>query len=337
MTSFSKPAAVGAACALWLATACRGPEAPATQPATGGTPAPVSSVAGNCRPAVSFPSYPDNPTAPPAKTFGEGYEFTEDWFTRAIPVWQEHLAEYKGKPNLRYLEVGTFEGMSAIWILQNVLTDPTSTVEGVDPYFDAAVKARAEKNIEHSGHGGRFKLHQGLSADVLPKLTPSTYDVIYIDGSHTADDVLADAVLCWLLLKPGGLLIFDDWQMEKGIPDELRPTVSIDAFITAYRRRLELVHRGYQIMVRKGPTGGCGVAPFGTPIGKYCYDFQAHKLRDGANQEVALTDAERKLVERLLVEQRFGAARGEFEPADVERLGRPALEALGAKLGLKLP
>lgn len=32
---------------------------------------------------------------------------------------------------------------------------------------------------------------------------------MYIDGSHAAKDVIADAVLAWALLRPGGVLIFD--------------------------------------------------------------------------------------------------------------------------------
>jgi len=291
----------------------------------------------SCLRSIARPRYPDNPTAPPEATFGPGFEFTEDWFTRNVPVWEEHLGPLRDRPNLRYLEVGTFEGMSAIWMLKHVLTAASSLAEGVDPYFDEAVKARAQKNLAHAGVAARFKLHQGLSADLLPRLEAASYDVVYVDGSHTADDVLADAVLCWLLLKPGGLLVFDDWQMDPALPAELRPTVAIDAFVTAYRRRLELVHRGYQLIVRKLEAVGCAVQPFCTPIGAHGYDFQRHVLVDARGAEVPLTESERDLVERLLVGQRFGAARTELDPADVARLGRPALEALAPRLGLALP
>ena len=36
-------------------------------------------------------------------------------------------------------------------------------------------------------------------------------DLIYIDGSHLAKDVLSDAILSWKLLKPSGVMIFDDY------------------------------------------------------------------------------------------------------------------------------
>lgn len=33
--------------------------------------------------------------------------------------------------------------------------------------------------------------------------------VVYIDGSHWAKDVLTDAVMAWRLLKEGGVMILD--------------------------------------------------------------------------------------------------------------------------------
>lgn len=36
------------------------------------------------------------------------------------------------------------------------------------------------------------------------------FDLIYVDASHVAIDVLQDAVVCWRLLEVEGILIFDD-------------------------------------------------------------------------------------------------------------------------------
>ena len=33
--------------------------------------------------------------------------------------------------------------------------------------------------------------------------------VVYIDGSHDASDVLTDAVMAWKLLAQGGIMILD--------------------------------------------------------------------------------------------------------------------------------
>ena len=51
-------------------------------------------------------------------------------------MWSRVLAEFKGRPELTYLEVGVFEGKSVVWMLENILTDPSSKVTAVDIFPD---------------------------------------------------------------------------------------------------------------------------------------------------------------------------------------------------------
>jgi predicted O-methyltransferase YrrM len=93
----------------------------------------------------------------------------------------------------------------------------------------------------------------GYSQVELRKQPVDAFDIIYIDGSHTADDVLEDAVLSWRQLKPGGLLIFDDYQAD-GWNHELprkTPRVAIHAFYLLYGVHFEVLHNGYQIILHK--------------------------------------------------------------------------------------
>jgi Methyltransferase domain len=77
------------------------------------------------------------------------------------------------------------------------------------------------------------------------------YDFIYIDGSHTAPDVLTDACMAWPLLKPKGMMVFDDYMW--GEPRDIlhRPKPAIDAFCNLFAETAEIVHVGYQLIVRK--------------------------------------------------------------------------------------
>ena len=86
---------------------------------------------------------------------------------------------------------------------------------------------------------------------MLKTLPPGSFDFAYIDASHEAADVLADAVLTWPLLKPGGLLGFDDYEWHLNPDPEQRPGPGIDAFLSALRGRYDLVHKGYQVWIRK--------------------------------------------------------------------------------------
>ena len=135
------------------------------------------------------------------------YRFGEDWFSHHTPHWSVLLAPFAGRPDVHYLEVGLWEGRSFFWVLDHVLTHPTSTATGIDIVLGETL----QENLARSGAAERVTLIRGASQAELRKLPARRYDVIYIDGSHTADDVLEDMVLSWRLLAPSGLMILDDY------------------------------------------------------------------------------------------------------------------------------
>src|SRR5689334_22074915 len=55
-----------------------------------------------------------------------------------------------------------------------------------------------------------------------PERRQAVVDVIYVDGSHARNDVIVDSILAWRLLRPDGLMIWDDYNMEPQLPDEER-------------------------------------------------------------------------------------------------------------------
>ena len=189
-------------------------------------------------------------------------EFTQDWFTRYIPKWKELLGEMSGKPGIRALEVGSFEGRSACWLLENVLTGTaahldcvdtfTAPVETVVDHLDArGLRARFDANI--APWRERVTVHVDESANVLRSLT-GPYDFIYIDGSHLAPDVLADAVLAWLLLKSGGIMIFDDFRWDRMPRPEQCPGIAIEGFLRCHSGWYDLLHADWQVAIRKRPS-----------------------------------------------------------------------------------
>jgi len=241
--------------------------------------------------------------------YREEYAFTSDMFSSRIPLWQKLLEEFKGKPNLQYLEVGVYEGASFLWMLENILTHPSARATAID-IFPGNLEQRFLANVNRSGFGSKVKSLKGTSQSKLRDLPVGGFDIIYIDGSHVAKHVLLDAALSWDLLKENGLLIFDDYLTNNHLPLDLRAQISIDAFLAAFGGELELVHKDLQVALRKKrdacPRQYCSV------IGQYAYDWAKKELFKLQSQEVvSLSLTERLAFERMLrsyVEVRHGEA-----------------------------
>jgi len=188
----------------------------------------------------------DQPARPP-KQITEGYTFTADWFSSNIPSFWKHLKALQGTP-CSILEIGCFEGRASTWLLQNIATSPDSRLLCLDcnhqPLFRPNIQqAQAEKRTE-------FK--RGPSRETLRTLPVASYDFIYVDGGHSTTEVLEDAVQSFPLAKPGAIIAFDDYlwndpnHNQHGVP---KP--AIDAFLTLYSRKLEILESSYQVWVRK--------------------------------------------------------------------------------------
>lgn len=223
------------------------------------------------------------------------------------------MSQYKNKPNIKYLEIGVFEGRSLIWMLENILTHPAARAVGIDNFvWNSEEKLHA--NLKISGFSKKVKIIKGSSQDALKRLQPNYFDIIYVDGSHIAPDVLADAVLSWPLLKNEGLMIFDDYLYDTDWPVELRPRVAIDAFITAYRNYLEVVEKGNQQVILKKLKINIASEDL-SPLGQYEYSWWRKKLyRSGTNEEIEVSELEKRIIEDILRSRKFGEAK--FNPDD---------------------
>ena len=110
---------------------------------------------------------------------------------------------------------------------------------------------RFDHNIRQSGAAAKVTKIKGHSDAILITLPLDHFDIIYVDGSHEAAPVLMDAMLCWYRLKPGGVLIFDDylWDQEESASD--RPQMAIDLFLAAFEGTYDLLLKDYQVAIRK--------------------------------------------------------------------------------------
>lgn len=196
------------------------------------------------------------------------------------------------------MEIGVFEGASLLWMLENVLTDPSSRATAID-IFPGDLEEKFIANLDMSGFREKVKVLKGTSQQQLRSLPLNSFDIIYVDGSHVAKHVYLDAALSWDLLTTGGLLMFDDYLYVPQLPSDQRPTAPIDAFIHAFGDELEIVHKAYQLVVRKKRTF-CRRYHCST-IGNYGYDWTQRALYQLDNDRlITLSEMEKLTLERLL-------------------------------------
>jgi predicted O-methyltransferase YrrM len=196
----------------------------------------------------------------------KGYKFTTDWFIENLPIWERYLIHLAHQPEINVLEIGSWEGMSACWLLDNILTHESSRITCIDTFegslehkveyddnYIKSVEERFDFNISQTNVSEKVIKIIGNSQDVMRSLPFNHYDILYIDGSHLATDVLTDAVLGWGLIKVGGLIIFDDYdfQFDDSVDAGQETKIGIDAFLKVFFKKINIIDRGHQVILQK--------------------------------------------------------------------------------------
>jgi predicted O-methyltransferase YrrM len=183
--------------------------------------------------------------------FSRWYEsatFTSDWTSAHFETWAAVLAPLRDRP-VQVLEIGAFEGRSAIFFLEYLSLSRIVCVDRFSSDSDPGYEQRFRLNTKK--YNPRLKAIKGDSAVALLDLLTSSrrFDLIYIDGSHARDDVLIDSLLSWRLLRVGGIIIWDDYELD--ISPYIGPRQAIDLAQVLYQGCFVELHRGKQVIVQK--------------------------------------------------------------------------------------
>lgn len=175
--------------------------------------------------------------------------------------WDKFLSEYVGK-KINCLELGSYKGDATCWMLNNLCTNKSSKVYSVDTWkgspeyinvdFDEVEKI-FDENVKKTGRSKQNVKMKMNTETALHKLKYDYiyFDIIFIDASHEAKDVLKDAILAWDILNEDGTLIFDDYKWDKLNQDYFCPKIAIDSFVHIYTPQIVVLYVGYQYIVKK--------------------------------------------------------------------------------------
>lgn len=153
---------------------------------------------------------------------------------------------------LNILEIGSYEGASAVFIADNLLANTNSKLTCVDPFLltdkitplTESTESIFLSNISKSKYHDRI-FHKKMLSSEFYLDNREKYDLIYIDGSHDVEDVKNDFLNCLKILNKNGIMWMDDYGAEKiGLPQ------CINQLYEENNNVLEVILVGYQIAFR---------------------------------------------------------------------------------------
>ena len=184
--------------------------------------------------------------------FLKNKRITNDYFSMHSYNFFKYLNFFK--QNFNYLEIGTYEGNSAMFVAN---TFPKSKVYCVDNWnkteeygdqnFDIV-----EKNFDYNTSSFHNILKFKNNSDEFFKKNNTLFEVIYIDGYHRDYQVLKDCRNAWKILKKDGLLICDDyiWNFYENIKEN--PCYSINKFMDEIKNENKVLEVSKsQIFIKK--------------------------------------------------------------------------------------
>jgi predicted O-methyltransferase YrrM len=106
------------------------------------------------------------------------------------------------------LEVGSAWGYSAI-----VMAKVARSLVSIDPHQDYGSLATFQANVRAHGVRDKVTVLVTTSRLAMPELLArgSRFDLIFIDGDHSAEAVAFDALWARHLVTPGGVIAFHDY------------------------------------------------------------------------------------------------------------------------------
>lgn len=134
-------------------------------------------------------------------------------------VSQAECAELAGlAEGLTVLECGAWLGRTTI-----VLAQAAASLHSVDWHRGDPHAGEGSTIIEYISNLNRYgalanprvSIHVGRFDEVLPVLKPGAFDVVFLDGFHSYEQVRDDIVLLHPLVAAGGTLAFHDYGVEQ--------------------------------------------------------------------------------------------------------------------------
>lgn len=178
-----------------------------------------------------------------------GYQFTQDNFSHQIPSWTKSLHPVAHQEQIKALEIGSGQGLTACWLLDNILSQASSQLTCLDRRFSSEYRT----NINHSQvANNKVQQLEGQISTSLKSLDAQAYHIAVIqDPLKQAKLMEQNTRLCWPLLTSEAIVIFPSYGWKHPKDPAKSPKVGIDQFLASVEGQFEILHKGYQLIIRR--------------------------------------------------------------------------------------
>ena len=134
------------------------------------------------------------------------------------PAEAEALREWVEREGARQtIEIGLGYGVSALAVCEGLVRNGRDGAchVVVDPFQETRFEGRGLRLLEEAGRTSLVELHPEESQLVLPRLVAEgrSFDLAFVDGNHRFDGVFLDLVYLGRLVRGGGIVFLDDYQL----------------------------------------------------------------------------------------------------------------------------
>lgn len=178
-------------------------------------------------------------------------KFSKNWFLSNLNIFKKYL---RNNPN-NILEIGTYEGLVAIWFSKNF---PKSKVYAVDPLIQdlSTQKERVETeqinnlNINLDIIKRENIIFEKKTSDSFFLNNKLLFDIIYIDGLHTYEACSKDLLNSFKFLNVEGYIMIDDVRLDV-YPDKLNVINAIKNFVDSYNNYIDIIYFSWNVIIIK--------------------------------------------------------------------------------------
>ena len=185
-----------------------------------------------------------------------------NWFGDNVQIWFYFFKKlnFLKKKNIKFLELGSFEGLSILYLFylygDRIEIDSVDVLDKKTIHFKNFLKNT--KKIKKLTFFNKWTKHFLVEAHKKKK----QYDIIYVDASHYYEDVFFDAKICFQLLKGGGIMIFDDlvhnWTKKKSAEEGHMECHNVIGgvllfldYLNQKKTKIKILYVGKQLIIQK--------------------------------------------------------------------------------------